>query len=208
MMGMREEKLYSAGKAAKLLGIHFNTMKNWIYAGKVDAIKTLGGQYRIPESEINRLLGRPAPKNQAVVYARVSSADQKGDLKRQREMLREYAKEKGYNVVATFEDVASGLKDDRRGLRKVFDVLRAGGADVVVVAWKDRLTRFGFAYLKNHAGGFGARVEVVNEREERTPHEELVEDLLAIVTSFSGRLCGMRSNKTKKVVESVKRAVR
>lgn len=205
---MREEKLYSAGKAAKLLGIHFNTMKKWIYAGKVEAIKTLGGQYRIPESEIKRLLGQPAPKNQAVIYARVSSADQKDDLKRQREMLREYAKEKGYKVVATFEDVASGLKDDRRGLRKVFDVLRAGGADVVVVAWKDRLTRFGFSYLKNHAEELGTRVEVVNEREERTPHEELVEDLLAIVTSFSGRLYGMRSNKTKKVVESVKRAVR
>ena len=207
-MEMREEKLYSVGKAAKLLGIHFNTMKKWIYAGKVDAIKTLGGQYRIPESEIKRLLGQPAPKNQAIIYARVSSADQKDDLKRQREMLREYAKERGYKVVAVFEDVASGLKDDRRGLKKVFDVLRAGRADVVIVAWKDRLTRFGFGYLKNHAEELGARIEVVNEQEERTPHEELVEDLLAIVTSFAGRLYGMRSNKTKKVVESVKRAIR
>ncbi len=205
---MREEKLYSTGKAARLLGIHFNTMKKWIYAGKVDAIKTLGGQYRIPESEIKRLLGQPAPKNQAIIYARVSSADRKDDLKRQREMLREYAKERGYKVVAVFEDVASGLEDDRQGLKKVFDVLRAGGADVVLVAWKDRLTRFGFGYLKNHAEELGARVEVVNEREEHTPHEELVEDLLAIVTSFASKLYGMRSNKTKKVVESVKRAIR
>ena len=74
--------------------------------------------------------------------------------------------------------------------------------------WKDRLTRFGFGYLKNHAEDLGARVEVVNEHEKRTPHEELVKDLLAIVTSFAGRLYGMRSNKAKKVVESVKRAVR
>lgn len=206
-MGMREEKLYSSGKAAKLLGIHFNTMKKWIYASKVKAIKTLGGQYRIPESEIRRLLGQPTPKNQAIIYARVSSADQRGDLKRQREMLQEYARGKGYKIVATVEDVASGLKDDRRGVRKVFETLRAGNADVVIVAWKDRLTRFGFRYLKNHAEDLGAKVEVVNEREERTPHGELVEDLLAIVTSFSGRLYGMRSNKTKRVVESVKRAV-
>jgi len=63
---MREEKLYSTGKAARLLGIHFNTMKKWIYACKVDAIKTLGGQYRIPESEIKRLLGQPVRKNQAI----------------------------------------------------------------------------------------------------------------------------------------------
>jgi predicted site-specific integrase-resolvase len=55
------------------------------------------------------------PKNKAIIYARVSSADQKEYLKRQKQMLQEYAKQHGYEVVATFEDVASGLKDDRRG---------------------------------------------------------------------------------------------
>jgi excisionase family DNA binding protein len=203
-MGMREEKLYSTGKSARMLGIHFLTLKKWIYAGKVKAIKTLGGQYRIPESEIRRLLGQPAPKNKAVIYARVSSADQKEDLKRQKQMLQEYAEEHGYEVVATFEDVASGLKEDRRGLKKMFEALRAGQVDVIVVAWKDRLTRFGFRYLEDHAG---ARIEVVNGQEEGAPQQELVEDLLAIVTSFAGRLYGMRSNKAKKVVEAVRRAI-
>jgi excisionase family DNA binding protein len=206
-MGMREEKLYSTGKSARMLGIHFLTLKKWIYAGKVKAIKTLGGQYRIPESEIRRLLGQPAPKNKAVIYARVSSADQKEDLKRQKQMLQEYAEEHGYEVVATFEDVASGLKEDRRGLKKMFEALRAGQVDVIVVAWKDRLTRFGFRYLEDHAGDLGARIEVVNEQEEGAPQQELVEDLLAIVTSFAGRLYGMRSNKAKKVVEAVRRAI-
>ena len=204
---MREEKLFSTGKSARMLGIHFLTLKKWIYAGKVKAIKTLGGQYRIPESEIRRLLGQPAPKNKAVIYARVSSADQKEDLKRQKQMLQEYAEEHGYEVVATFEDVASGLKEDRRGLKKVFEALRAGQADVIVVAWKDRLTRFGFRYLENHAGDLGARIEVVNGQEEGAPQQELVEDLLAIVTSFAGRLYGMRSNKAKKFVEAVRRAI-
>jgi len=205
---MREDRLYSTGKAAKLLGISFITMKRWIYAGKIKAIKLPTKRYRIPESEIRRMLGQLVPKNQAVIYARVSSADQKEDLKRQRRMLEKYAEKKGYKIVAVFEDVASGLNDARRGLKKVFDVLRAGRADVVVVAWKDRLTRFGFGYLEDHAKDLGARVEVVNERGERTPHEEMVDDLLAIVTSFAGRLYGMRSNKTRKVVENVKRAIR
>jgi excisionase family DNA binding protein len=207
-MGMREEKLYSTGKTAKMLGIHFLTLKKWIYAGKVKAIKTLGGQYRIPESEIRRLLGQPMPKNKAIIYARVSSADQKEGLKRQKQMLQEYAKKHGYEIVATFEDVASGLEDDRRGLKKMFDALRAGQADAVVVAWKDRLTRFGFRYLENHAEDLGARIEAMNEQEEKAPQQELVEDLLSIVTSFAGRLYGMRSSKTKKVVEVVKRAIR
>jgi len=97
------------------------------------------------------------------------------------------------------------LKDDRKGLKKVFDVLRAGQADVIVVAWKDRLTRFGFRYLENHAGGLGARIEVVNEQEEKAPQQELVEDLLSIVTSFAGRLYSMRSSK--KVLEAVRLAI-
>lgn len=207
-MAMKEEKLYSTGKTAKMLGIHFLTLKKWIYKGKVKAVKTLGGQYRIPESEIRRLLGQPTPKNQAVIYARVSSADQKEDLKRQKETLQKHAKEKGYQVVAVFEDTTSGLNENRRGLRKMFDELRTNAADIVLITWKDRLTRFGFEYLKSHVEDLGARIETVNEhQEEKTPQEELVEDLLAIVTSFSGRLYGMRSNKTKKVVETVKRTI-
>jgi excisionase family DNA binding protein len=62
---MKEEKLYSKGKTAKMLGIHFVTLKKWIYAGKVKAIKTPGGQYRISESEIRRLPRQPAPKKQS-----------------------------------------------------------------------------------------------------------------------------------------------
>ena len=87
----------------------------------------------------------------------------------------------------------------------MFDALRAGQADVIVVAWKDRLTRFGFGYLENHAGDLGARIEVVNEQEEKAPQQELVEDLLSIVTSFAGRLYGMRSGK--KVLEAVRHAI-
>jgi putative resolvase len=90
----------------------------------------------------------------------------------------------------------------------VFEALRAGQADGIVVAWKDRFTRFGFRYLENHAGDLGARIEVVNEGEEKAPQQELVEDLLAIVTSFAGRLYGMRSNREKRVVEAVRRAIR
>jgi predicted site-specific integrase-resolvase len=90
----------------------------------------------------------------------------------------------------------------------VFEALRAGQADGIVVAWKDRFTRFGFRYLENHAEDLGARIEVVNEQEEKAPQQELVEDLLAIVTSFAGKLYGMRSNREKRVVEAVRRAIR
>jgi putative resolvase len=204
-MGMREEKLYSTGKTAKMPGIHFVTLKKWIYAGKVKAIKTPGGSTAFQKARYGSCSGSLHQKNRAIIYARVSSADQKEDLKRQKQMLQEYTKQHGYEIVATFEDVASGLKDDRRA-EKVFEALRAGQADVIVVAWKDSLTRFGFRYLENHAGDLGARIEVVNEQEEKAPQQELVEDLLSIVTSFAGRLYGMRSSKTK-VLEVVRLAI-
>lgn len=137
-MAMKEEN--STGKTAKMLGIHFLTLKKWIYKGKVKAVKTLGGQYRIPENKIRRLFGQPTPKNQAVIYTRVSSPDQKEDLKRQKETLQEHAKEKGYQVVAVFEDTASGLNENRRGLEKMFDTLRTNAADIALITWKDRLT--------------------------------------------------------------------
>ena len=117
-MHMREDKLYSTGEAAKLLGISFITIKRWIYAGRIKAIKLPTKRYRISESEIRRLLGQSVPKNQAVIYARVSSADQKEDLERQRQMLEKYANGKKYKIIAVFEDVASGLNDARRGLKR------------------------------------------------------------------------------------------
>jgi len=96
---MHDEKLYSTGKAAELLSVSFITIKRWIYAGKIKVIKMPTKQYRIPESEIQRLLGKPAPKNKAIIYARVSSADQKENLKRQREILQEYAQKKSTKLL-------------------------------------------------------------------------------------------------------------
>jgi excisionase family DNA binding protein len=202
-----EERLHSTGKAAKRLGIHFVTPKHWIYAGEVKTVRSPGGQHRIQESELRRLLGQPAKKIGAVLYARVSPSDQKSDLARPTRVLRAYAGKSGYKVVGSFEDTASGLNTSRRGLAEVFASLREGNADTVIVAWRDRLTRFGFEYLESHAADPGAKVIVVNEEEDKNPNEELVEDLLAIVTSFSGRLYGMRSRKTRKVVEAVKHAI-
>jgi len=71
------EKLYTTGEVAKVLGVSYVAVKKWAYAGKIKYIKTLGGRYRYPESEIRRLLGERMPKGKVAIYARVSSADQK-----------------------------------------------------------------------------------------------------------------------------------
>ena len=83
----------------------------------------------------------------AVIYARVSSRDQKNDLERQVEYLKEYAISKGYHIVDTITDIASGLNENRKGLKKLFKLTENQEIDVILITYKDILTRFGFKYL-------------------------------------------------------------
>ena len=138
----------------------------------------------------------------------MGSSDRKSDLERQVEYLKEYCSARGYNLVDVLMDVASGLNEKRRGLKKLFEYVINGKVDVVVVSYKDRLTRFGFKYLEEFFSSHGVRIEVVFGEEPKDLRQELIEDLIAIVSSFAGRLYGMRSRKKKKVVESFKQAIR
>jgi predicted site-specific integrase-resolvase len=90
------EKLYTTGEVAKIFGVSYVAVKAGLL-GEDKVIKTPGGKYRYPESETKRLLGE-APKGRVAIYARVSSADQKEDLERQKQRLVEYAKSKGYKL--------------------------------------------------------------------------------------------------------------
>jgi len=199
-------KMYRTGKVAEMLGVHKVTVIRWIKEGKIKAIR-IGREFRVPEDEVKRLL-KGKLTDTAVIYARVSSSDQKSDLERQVEYLKEYCSARGYAVVDILTDVASGLNEKRRGLKELFDYVVNGKVDVVVVSYKDRLTRLGFRYLEEFFNSHGVRIEVVFGEEPKDLQPELIEDLIAIVTSFAGRLYGMRSHKKKMVVESVKQAIR
>jgi len=199
-------KMYRTGKVAEMLGVHKVTVIRWIKEGKIKAIR-IGREFRVPEDEVKRLL-KGKLTDTAVIYARVSSSDQKSDLERQVEYLKEYCSARGYAVVDILTDVASGLNEKRRGLKELFDYVVNGKVDVVVVSYKDRLTRLGFRYLEEFFNSHGVRIEVVFGEEPKDLQPELIEDLIAIVTSFASRLYGMRSHKKKMVVESVKQAIR
>jgi len=199
-------KLYRTGKVAEMLGVSRITVIRWIKQGKIRAVR-LGREFRVSEDEVKRLL-KGKVVNTAIIYARVSSSDQKSDLERQVEYLKEYCSAKGYSVVDVLTDVASGLNEKRRGLKKLFEYVVNGKVDVVVISYKDGLTRFGFKYLEEFFGSHGVRIEVVFGDEPKDLQQELIEDLIAIVTSFAGRLYGMRSHKKRKVVEAVKQAIR
>jgi len=201
------EKLLRPKEVCRRLGISYPTLSRWVREGRIRAIRTAGGVFRIPESEVRRIAeGLPISKEvRAIVYARVSSSDQKSDLERQVEYLTQYCSSKGYRVLDVLSDVASGLKTDRKGLLKLFDYVVNRQVDVVVVTYRDRLTRFGFEYLEHFFNQYGVRIEVVFGEEPKDAYQELVEDLIEIVTSFAGKLYGMRSHKKKRLVEGFKK---
>ena len=154
---------------------------------------------------MERILGgRKDSTVQAATYARASSTDQKEDLERQIERLLDYCTTKGYSVVAILKDIASGLKTNRRNLLKLFELVADRKVDVVVITYRDRLTRFGFEYLEHLFKKFGARIEVAFGKKPKDTHQELVEDLIAIITSFARRLYEMRSHKKKNFIEEFK----
>ncbi|MGB9886504.1 MAG: IS607 family transposase [Moorellales bacterium] len=200
----RKQRLYRTAEAAVLLGIHKDTLRRWEKEGKIRAV-WLGRERRFPEEEIRRVLGESNPDT-VVLYARVSGHDQKADLQGQVEALKETYGSRFSNVVV-LTDVGSGLSTDRKGLRKAMQMARERKMRAIAVTYPDRLTRFGFEYLEEHFNSFGIEVLVLNREEDRNPQQELVEDLLTIVTSFAGKLYGHRSHKVKKLREEVKGAL-
>jgi len=201
------ERLLRPKEVCRRLGISYSTLSRWVREGRIRAIRTAGGVFRIPESEVRRIAeGLPISKVvRAVIYARVSSSDQKSDLERQVEYLTQYCSSKGYRVTDVLSDIASGLKTDRKGLLKLFNYVINRQVDVVVVTYRDRLTRFGFEYLEHFFKQFGVRIEVMFDEEPKNAYQELIEDLIEIITSFAGKLYGLRSHKKKRLVEGFKK---
>ena len=200
------KKHYKISEAAAHLGVCTKTIRRWDARGKIIYRRTVGGHRRISILEITRLIKDHEkdlvndPEKMVAVYCRVSSHDQKkkGDLERQVKAACEYCTEQEFKNIKTFTDVGSGLNTRRSGLKKMCKLIEEEKIRRVILTYPDRLTRFGFSYLENYFKSHGATIHAINEKMETSMQEELVQDLIAIVTSFSGRVHGMRSHKNKK----------
>ena len=203
------ERLLRPKEVCQRLGISYPTLARWVREGKIRAVRTAGGKYRIPESEVRRIAeGLPISKEvRAVIYARVSPSH-KSDLEEQVQYLRQYCSSRGYRVVDVLSDIASGLKADRKGLLKLLEYVTNRQVDVVVVAYRDRLARFGLEYLEYFFRQYGVRVEAALGDEPRDSHQELVEDMVEVVSSLAGRLYGVRSRRRRELVEGFKKLLK
>jgi predicted site-specific integrase-resolvase len=168
---------------ARTVGVTYKTAWQWWKAGHLDAYQLPTGTIIVREPQ-----GVPSA---AALYARVSSAEQQDDVTRQVQRLRDYAAARGYQVVAEVTEIASGLNDERSGLRKLLTDPRVG---VLVVTHKDRLTRFGYGYIATLLEHQGRRVEAVYPSDTG---EGLVEDVVAVITSMAARISGRRTSKRR-----------
>lgn len=200
---------YTISQAAELLGVHAQTIRKWDKEGKIKCIRTAGGHRRIHRDEVMRIIeGKKRRykkrKRGVAVYGRVSAYDQKknGDLDRQMDVMREYCRKENLRVEAEVTDMGSGLKTSRRGLKKLYKLVCKGKISKVIISYKDRLTRFGFEYLEYFFNSYGVEIVVLNRRKEVSVQQEMIDDLIALVTSFSGKMHGMRSWKNKKKLDA------
>ena len=199
------ERYLTPSDVAEIFGMSRSGVIKWIREGKIKAIE-INGRWRIPYSEVERLLSGGKVK-QVAIYARVSSNTQEDDLERQLNALRDWVKKTlGEVSVIEVKDIGSGLKEDRRGLRKLLELAKRRQIDAIVVAYKDRLTRFGFEYLVELFKAYGVNVFVAFQEEPKDYTQELAEDFVEIVRSFASRIYGHRSHKYEKVVKCVEDA--
>lgn len=149
--------------------------------------------YEILPSGTILILDDINPKKGVVLYARVSSSENKANLDSQMSRLRDYSSAKGYNVVKECKEIGSGLNDKRKQLT---DVLKRDDWSVIIVEHKDRLCRFGINYIEILLNNQGKSIEIINNVEENSK-EDLMQDFVSIITSFTARLYGLRRSKRK-----------
>jgi putative resolvase len=173
-------------KYAKQAGVSYKTAWRWWKQGQLDAYQTPTGTVIVRDATL------PAPTTGRVaLYARVSSADQKSDLERQMQRLRDYAAAKGYAVSKEVSEIASGLNDHRPKLARLFTDPTIG---TLIVEQRDRLTRFGYESIRHLLETQGRHLEVLFPSDTEN---ELGEDLVAVITSMAARIYGQRTSKGK-----------
>ena len=198
-------KYYSIGEFANKIGKTVQTLRNWDKNGTLKPSHiTSGGTRYYSQEQLNHFLGLKSKTKidkKIIGYCRVNSHKQKDDLERQIENVRTYMYAKGYQF-EIISDIGSGINYNKKGLNKLIDMITNSEVDKIVVLYKDRLIRFGYELIENLCEKYGTTIEVIDNT-EKIEEQELVEDLIQIVTIFSCRLQGKKANKAKKMIKEL-----
>jgi predicted site-specific integrase-resolvase len=193
----------SIGQVAIILGISVVTLRRWDRFGKLKSVfRTFGNHRRYNLEDIVKLFNKDSCTKKVIGYSRVSTLEQKKDLKVQTEIISNHIKNK-YQDFEIIEDIGSGLNYKKNGLRKLIKMICNQEISVLVLTHKDRLLRFGSEIIIQLCEKFNIKVEILNSNEEETFEQSLCNDVLSIITVFSAKLYGKRSHKNKKILANV-----
>lgn len=199
------EKLISITEAANLLGISHWSLRRYSEEA-VKPVLTQGGHRRYRLSDILKLQGVIETKTEqpVAIYCRVSTSDQKnkGDLTRQKERLVDYCVANKLKIEYIFEEVGSGLNDKRKKLRELFNLVSTNKVSKVIIEHKDRLTRFNYNIFEYFINSYGVTIDCVESVLPQSFENELVTDILTIMSCYSAKIYGRRSHMTKKNKEN------
>ena len=179
---------------AKQQGISYKTAWRWYKAGQLDAYQTATGTVIVRDAS-----QQSSSRGRVALYARVSSADQKDDVERQMQRLKDYAAARGYQVSKEVTELASGLNDHRPKLEKL---LADSSIGTIIVENRDRLTRFGAHYIETLLEAQGRHLEMLFSGDTG---DELIDDFVSVITSMAARLYGRRQSKRR--AEKIKQCV-
>lgn len=189
----------SIGKTASLLGVSVVTLRRWNKLGKLTSFRTFGNHRRFNINDILDVIN-PSRNKLHVSYARVSSHDQKKDLETQCKRLELIIKQNEHKMLIS--DLGSGLNYNKNGLKKLINLITSQQVHTLYLTHKDRLLRFGSELIFSLCKKFGTKVVIVDAVQTATFEQELVQDVIELMTVFSAKLYGKRSHRNKNIISS------
>ena len=193
----------------KILNISRITLMKYLKLGYISAIKLPNGQYDYNDDTVYAFIGqKKEKKNKKIIsYSRVSTQNQKSQLKEQTQRIYNSCVSKGIKLDEQIEDIKSGMSSDRKGFDYVCQEIIKGNVELLVIENKDRLLRFGYEIFEDFFKYFGTKILVLNDTlENKTYEQELTEDLISIIHYFTMKSYSHRRklNKLRKELENEK----
>lgn len=181
------------------IGVSVRTLQKWDKAGILKAYRTPTNRRYYTEEQYLKYIGKQGDNQsdrKVVAYARVSTYNQKDDLKNQLAFIRQFANANGVIIDEAISDIGSGLNYNRKKWNLLLDQVMQNQIAIIYITYKDRFIRFGYEWFERLCNRHGTKIVVLNNP-DTSPDKEMVEDLVSIIHVFSCRLYGLRKYKKK-----------
>lgn len=184
-----------SNEVLSMLGISRVTLCRYVKLGKIRVVELPNGYYSYNKEDVYKLKGLDV-KRKKVIYARVSTSKQTKELENQIDTITAYVNKNGYGIDEVYSDIASGMNLDRKGFTKLLSAVMVNEIDEVFISYKDRLALLDFDLVTRLFAQYGTKITVINSSENKSAEEELFEDLMSVIHSFS-----MKANSKRRLAK-------